>query len=49
MYDCPADRTQPLHNVDPLFKLVMSGIKKDKGIKNFNFRIKVEPDEQGDE
>lgn len=44
MYNCPADRTQPLQNVDPLFKLVMNGVKKDKGMKNFNFKIKIEPD-----
>ena len=45
MYGCPADKTQPINTVDPLFKLVMGGIKKDKKITSFNFKITVEPDE----
>ena len=46
MYGCPNDKTQPLNNVDPLFKLVMGGIRKDKMMKNLNFRIKIEPEEK---
>ena len=45
MYGCPDDKTQPVNNVDPLFKLVMDAIKKDKNITNLNFKIKIEPDE----
>ena len=47
MYNCPTDKSQPILNVDPLFKLVMNGVKKDKGMKNFNFKIKIEPEEIG--
>lgn len=46
MYGCPNDKTQPVLNVDPLFKLVMSGAKKDKRMKNFNFKIKIEPEDE---
>ncbi len=46
MYGCPKDKTQPVQNVDPLFKLVMSGAKKDKRMKNFNFKIKIEPEDE---
>ncbi|HOP62080.1 MAG TPA: TetR/AcrR family transcriptional regulator [Spirochaetota bacterium] len=46
MYGCPDDKTQPIMNVDPLFKLVMSGAKKDKRMKNFNFKIKIEPEDE---
>ena len=46
MYGCPEDKSQPLNNVDPLFKLVMSGIKKYKRMTNLNFKIKIEPDEE---
>lgn len=50
MYNCPEGKTQPINNVDPLFRLVMNGMKKDKRMKNFNFKIKIEPeDEAGDE
>jgi AcrR family transcriptional regulator len=45
MYGCPDDKTQPINNVDPLFKLVMGGIKKNKAIRNLHFKIKIEPDE----
>ena len=45
MYGCPNDKSQPISNVDPLFRLVMSGIKKDKRMTNLNFKIKIEPDE----
>lgn len=44
MYGCPDDKTQPVLNVDPLFRLVMNGIKKNRGMRNLNFRIKIEPD-----
>jgi AcrR family transcriptional regulator len=47
MYDCPADKTQPLNNVDPLFQLLMSGIKKDKNMASLNFKIKIEPADEG--
>ncbi len=46
MYGCPEDKSQPILNVDSLFKLVMHGTKKDKRMKNFNFKIKIEPDEE---
>jgi AcrR family transcriptional regulator len=50
MYGCPEDKTQPILSVDPLFKLIMHGTKKDKRMKNFNFKIKIEPeDEEGEE
>ena len=49
MYGCPNDKTQPVNNVDPLFKLIMQGIKKDKRMKNFNFKIKIEPDDEDGE
>lgn len=49
MYGCPMDKTQPILNVDPLFKLVMSGAKKDKRMKNFNFKIKIEPEDEAEE
>lgn len=49
MYNCPADKSQPINNVDPLFKLVMHGVKKDKRMKNFNFKIKIEPEDEGGE
>ncbi len=50
MYDSPNDKTQPILCVDPLFKLIMNGVKKDKRMKNFNFKIKIEPeDEEGGE
>jgi AcrR family transcriptional regulator len=45
MYGCPEDKTQPINNVDPLFKLVMGGIKKDRKMRNLNFKIKIEPDD----
>jgi AcrR family transcriptional regulator len=48
MYGCPDDKSQPLKNVDPLFKLVMGGIKKDRGMSNLNFKIKIEPVEVED-
>jgi len=44
MYGCPDDKTQPVLNVDPLFKLIMNGIKKSQRMKNLNFKIKIEPD-----
>ena len=46
MYGCPNDKSQPINNVDPLFKLVMGGIKKYKRMTNLNFKIKIEPDEE---
>ncbi len=49
MYNCPTDKSQPILNVDPLFKLVMNGVKKDKRMKNFNFKIKIEPEDEGGE
>ena len=49
MSGCPNDKTQPVNNVDPLFKLIMQGIKKDKRMKNFNFKIKIEPDDEDGE
>jgi AcrR family transcriptional regulator len=49
MYGCPDDKTQPIDNVDPLFKLVMSGIKKNRTIRNLHFKIKIEPDEMDEE
>jgi len=48
MYGCPTDKTQPLDNVDPLFKMIMGGIKKDKRMSHLNFKIKIEPDEWED-
>lgn len=45
MYGCPDDKTKPLESVDPLFKLLMNGVKKDRRMKNFNFKIKIEPDD----
>jgi len=45
MYGCPDDKTKPINNVDPLFKLVMGGIKKNRAMRNLNFKIKIEPDE----
>ncbi len=47
MHNCPEDKTQPLQNVDPLFRLLMNGMKKDKRMKNFNFKIKIEPEDDG--
>ena len=49
MYGCPDDKTQPVNNVDPLFKLVMDSIKKNKEIKSLNFKIKIEPDDEDTE
>jgi hypothetical protein len=50
MYGCPDDKTRPIDSVDSLFKLLMSGLKKDKRMRNFNFKIKIEPeDNEGDE
>jgi AcrR family transcriptional regulator len=50
MYGCPDDKTKPIESVDPLFKLIMNGLKKDKRMKNFNFKIKIEPEDiEGDE
>jgi TetR/AcrR family transcriptional regulator, fatty acid metabolism regulator protein len=50
MYGCPEDKTQPVLNVDPLFRLIMNGIKKNKRMNNLNFKIKIEPDmEAGEE
>jgi len=48
MYGCPEDKTQPINNVDPLFKIIMGGIKKDKKMTHLNFKIKIEPDEPED-
>jgi len=46
MYNCPMDKSQPIQNVDPLYRLVMNGVKKDKRMKNFNFKIKIEPEDE---
>ena len=48
MYGCPNDKGLPIDNVDPLFKIIMSGIKKDKKMSHLNFKIKIEPDEWDD-
>jgi len=45
MYGCPDDKTQPINNVDPLYKLIMGGIQKYSKMPNFNFKIKIEPDD----
>ena len=44
MYGCPDDKTQPVLNVDPLFKLIMNGVRKSQRMRNLNFKIKIEPD-----
>jgi len=49
MYGCPVDKTKPIDNVDPLFKIIMGGIKKGKKMANFNFKIKIEPEEAEDQ
>ncbi len=43
MYGRPNDKTQPLENVDNLYKMIMTGIKNEKRMKNLNFKIKIEP------
>jgi len=43
MYGRPDDKTQPILNVDPLFKMILHGTKNDKRMKNLNFKIKIEP------
>ncbi len=48
MYGCPQDKTQPIENVDPLFDLIVGGIKKDKKLSGMNFRIKIEPEDEAE-
>ena len=43
MYGCPNDKSRPIDNVDPLFKIIMDGIKKENKMSHLNFKIKIEP------
>jgi len=48
MYGCPEGQSQPMNNVEPLFKIIMGGIKKDRKMTPLNLKIKIEPDEWED-
>jgi len=45
MYGCPADKTQPIANVDPVFNILIRGLKKESAFNGLNFRIRIEPDD----
>lgn len=43
MYGSPDDKTKPIDNVDPLFDLIMGGIRREAGLEGLRFRLQLEP------